>query len=339
MAGTDDLPSFPADAKGIASRDSLGQGAQRHRTAPAVADRRLGGPRALDQDAPDVRRRRRLRGRQPRRAQLPLRHSRARDGGRSATAWRCPSSAPYGSGFLIFSDYMRPAIRLSAIMELPIDLRLHPRFDRRRRGRADPPAGRAADLAARDPGPDHASARRRQRGRRSVARAVQMKHQPVCLILSRQALPTLDRHALRAGRGRGARRLCAGRPARRRARGDPDRHRQRGLALRRRPTRSSTPRASGTGREHAVLGAVRAAGRGLPEQVLPPDITARVAVEQAIRPSAGSAMSVRPAPRSACTASAPRRRSRTCSRKFGFTPEKVLAAAKEQIGTFKGKPR
>ena len=26
---------------------------------------------------------------------------------------------PYGSGFLIFSDYMKPAIRLSAIMELP----------------------------------------------------------------------------------------------------------------------------------------------------------------------------------------------------------------------------
>src|SRR6185436_18601216 len=27
---------------------------------------------------------------------------------------------PYGSGFLIFSDYGRPAIRLSALMELPV---------------------------------------------------------------------------------------------------------------------------------------------------------------------------------------------------------------------------
>src|SRR5262249_35848166 len=27
---------------------------------------------------------------------------------------------PYGSGFLIFSDYMRPAIRLSALMEIPV---------------------------------------------------------------------------------------------------------------------------------------------------------------------------------------------------------------------------
>src|SRR5205085_10825768 len=26
---------------------------------------------------------------------------------------------PYGSGFLIFSDYSKPAIRLSAIMEIP----------------------------------------------------------------------------------------------------------------------------------------------------------------------------------------------------------------------------
>ena len=27
---------------------------------------------------------------------------------------------PYGSGFLIFSDYVAPAIRLSAIMEIPV---------------------------------------------------------------------------------------------------------------------------------------------------------------------------------------------------------------------------
>ena len=33
-----------------------------------------------------------------------------------------------GSTFLIFSDYMKPPIRLSAIMELPVDLRLHARF-------------------------------------------------------------------------------------------------------------------------------------------------------------------------------------------------------------------
>ena len=32
----------------------------------------------------------------------------------------------FGSTFFIFSDYARPAIRLSALMELPTILRLHP---------------------------------------------------------------------------------------------------------------------------------------------------------------------------------------------------------------------
>ena len=32
----------------------------------------------------------------------------------------------FGSTFLIFSDYARPAIRLSALMELPTHFRFHP---------------------------------------------------------------------------------------------------------------------------------------------------------------------------------------------------------------------
>ncbi len=51
----------------------------------------------------------------------------------------------YGSTFLIFSDYMKMPIRLSAIMEVPVDLDLHPRFHRRRRRRPDSPADRATD--------------------------------------------------------------------------------------------------------------------------------------------------------------------------------------------------
>ena len=34
-------------------------------------------------------------------------------------AWRGAEYGPFGSGFLIFSDYARPAIRLSALMEMP----------------------------------------------------------------------------------------------------------------------------------------------------------------------------------------------------------------------------
>ena len=51
------------------------------------------------------------------------------------------------------------------------------------------------------PRPDHVAAGRCQRSRRSVARGMRLKHQPACLVLSRQPLPTLDRHALCPGRG------------------------------------------------------------------------------------------------------------------------------------------
>ena len=51
---------------------------------------------------------------------------------------------PYGGTFLIFSDYARPAIRLSALQQVRGRLCDDPRFDRPRRGRADPPADRAS---------------------------------------------------------------------------------------------------------------------------------------------------------------------------------------------------
>ena len=60
-----------------------------------------------------------------------------------------------------------------------------------------------------------------------------LKHQPACLVLSRQALPTFDRtrYAPAAGVARGAYVLADADG--RQAGGDPDRHRQRGCALRR----------------------------------------------------------------------------------------------------------
>ena len=42
---------FPADAKGMATRDSSGQGAERRSPRIALADGRLGRPGPLDQDA------------------------------------------------------------------------------------------------------------------------------------------------------------------------------------------------------------------------------------------------------------------------------------------------
>ena len=44
---------------------------------------------------------------------------------------------PFGATFLVFSDYMRPAIRLAALAAPALDLRVHARQHRPRRGRAD----------------------------------------------------------------------------------------------------------------------------------------------------------------------------------------------------------
>ena len=111
-------------------------------------------------------------------------------------------------------------------MELPVDLRLHARLDRARRGRPDAPADRAPRRAARHPEYDGDPPGRRERdGRGLAAGARAAPTGPTALVLTRQKLPVLDRDgvapsdgvergALRAGRRRG------GEPRR-----DPDRHR------------------------------------------------------------------------------------------------------------------
>ncbi len=151
-----------------------------------------------------------------------------------ATAASCPSAARSSC----FSDYMRPASAPGrARAQAKVDLRVHPRLGRPRRGRPDPPADRAAGVAAgHAPAAGHPPGRR-QRDRRRVA------------------------HRGRARRAHGARPQPAGRPRRDRRHGrrvgaapssrdvdDPhvvlDRHRQRGVAVRRRPPPCSTPTAS-----------------------------------------------------------------------------------------------
>ena len=100
---------------------------------------------------------------------------------------------------------------------------------------------------------------------------MQFRHEPVALILTRQALPTLDRTKYAAAEGvrRGAYVLAdAGRQARSVAAG----HRQRSRAVRRRLRATQAGGHQGARREHAVVGAVRAPLREHPEyreQVLP----------------------------------------------------------------------
>ena len=54
----------------------------------------------------------------------------------------------FGSTFFNFLDYMKPAVRIASLMEVPTHPGVHARLDRPRRGRADAPARRAARDAA-----------------------------------------------------------------------------------------------------------------------------------------------------------------------------------------------
>ena len=160
-----------------------------------------------------------------------------------STASRCRSCGPTGPPILIFSDYAREPIRLSALMEIPaIWIFTHDSIGLGEDG-PDAPASRAARLAARDAGPDHDPALRRERGGRGMARADGAPALAVALVLTRQAVPILDRtrYAPAAGLERGAYVLAD--PDGRRSGADPDRYRQRGPSVRRRPTSSSRPRA------------------------------------------------------------------------------------------------
>jgi transketolase len=113
---------------------------------------------------------------------------------------------PYGSTFLIFSDYMRPAIRLSALMELPtIFIFTHDSIGVGEDGPTHQPVEQLASLRA-IPG----LITLRPADANEVAEAwrviMELRHEPTALILSRQALPILDRtkYAAASGLRRGA---------------------------------------------------------------------------------------------------------------------------------------
>lgn len=100
---------------------------------------------------------------------------------------------PFGSGFLIFSDYMKAAIRLSALMELPvIYLFTHDSIGVGEDGPTHQPVEQLVALRA-IPG----LITLRPADANEIAEAwrliAQLRHEPVAMILSRQALPTMDR--------------------------------------------------------------------------------------------------------------------------------------------------
>jgi transketolase len=108
---------------------------------------------------------------------------------------------PYGAGFLIFSDYSRPAIRLSAIMEIPtIHIFTHDSIGVGEDGPTHQPVEHLASLRAI---PNLIVLRPADANEIAEAWRVimQLKHEPACLVLSRQALPTLDRSKYRSAEG------------------------------------------------------------------------------------------------------------------------------------------
>src|SRR3954467_15020098 len=113
---------------------------------------------------------------------------------------------PCGATFFIFSDYARPAIRLSALMELPtLFVFTHDAMGDGEDGPTHQPVEQLISLRA-VPG----LVLLRPADANEVVEAyryiLQLRHQPAVLALSRQPLPTFDRsrYAPAAGVARGA---------------------------------------------------------------------------------------------------------------------------------------
>jgi len=199
------LPSFPADAKGIASRDSSAN------VLNALAQNiswLIGGSADL---APSTKTRLTFDGAGD--------FSAANYGGRNfhfgirehamgaiLNGISLSKLRPFGSTFLIFSDYARGAIRLSSIMEIPvIFIFTHDSIGVGEDGPTHQPIEQLPSLRS-IPGLITIRPADANEVVESWRTIMQLRHQPAALVLTRQALPTLDRtkYASAAGVAKGA---------------------------------------------------------------------------------------------------------------------------------------
>ena len=238
---------------------------------------------------------------------------------------------PFGATFFIFSDYARPAIRLAALMELPaLFVFTHDAMGDGEDGPTHQPVEHLVSLRA-IPGlltvrPGDAN---------EVVEAyrylLKLRHQPAALVLSRQPLPTLDRskYAPASGVARGAY-VLADSPN-----GDPE------VIL---IASGSEVSLAVAAHEKLLAEGIRSRVVSMPsweifdhqteeyrKGVLPPNVKARVAVEQASTlgweryvGDSGYVVGMK-----TFGASAPLKE---LQRKFGFEPDQVVAAAKAQLG-------
>ncbi len=236
---------------------------------------------------------------------------------------------PYGSGFLIFSDYSKPAIRLAAIMEIPVIwIFTHDSIGVGEDGPTHQPVEQLSALRA-IPG----LITLRPADANEVVEAwkviMQPHHEPAALILSRQPMPTVDRtkYASASGVAKGGYILAD-------SDGTPE------VILM--ATGSEVSLCVGAYEQLKAEG-VKARVVSMPswelfdhqpreyrDSVLPPSVTARVAVEQAstfgwtrYTGLTGECIGMQ-----TFGASAPLKE---LQKKFGFTPEKVMEAAKRQL--------
>src|SRR5213594_2139526 len=199
------LPAFPADAKGLATRESSSQ------VLNAVAKNvpwLIGGSADL---APSAKTRLTFDGAGDFSTENPAGRNlhfgiREHAMGAILNGLALSKIRPFGSGFLIFSDYERTAIRLSALMEIPvIQIFTHDSIGVGEDGPTHQPVEHLASLRA-IPG----LITLRPADANEVVEAwrvvMQMRHRPAVLALSRQPLPTLDRtkYASASGVARGA---------------------------------------------------------------------------------------------------------------------------------------
>ncbi len=243
----------------------------------------------------------------------------------------------YGSSFLIFSDYMKPAIRLSALMGLPvIYVFTHDSIGLGEDGPTHQPIEQLVGLRA---VPGLVTLRPADANEVVEAwRVIIRQTQPVCLALTRQKLPTIDRarYASAGGVARGA------------------------YVLADSPKKNPAVILIGTGSEVSLCleafeqlerDGIAARVVSMPswelfeqqdqayrDEILPPEITARVSVEAAstigwdrYAGATGEKIGMHGFGASAPIAD--------LLKKFGFTREAVLAAARRQLERGRGRSR
>ena len=326
------LPTFPADARGIASRDASSQVLNvLAKNVPWL----LGGSADL---GPSCKTRLKFDGAGDFSAENPAGRNlhfgiREHAMGAILNGLSLSKLRPFGSGFLIFSDYARGAMRLSALMEIPvIHIFTHDSIGVGEDGPTHQPVEQLLSLRA-IPGLITVRPADANEVVEAWRMIMQFRHEPVALILTRQTLPTLDRTTYASAEGvqHGAYVLADAQE------GTPE-----VLLL----ATGSEVSLCIEAYEQLTAEGIRARVVSMPsweifeyycrqhpeyrEHVLPEAVTARVSVEQASTlgwaryvGSTGHTIGME-----TFGASAPLKE---LQHKFGFIPASIVAAAKEQI--------